>query len=48
MRIITCNLRQRGKREQWLGLESEAPDLLLLHGRAGSAVATSWIRCIRR
>ena len=30
MRIITYNLRQRGKREQWLGLESESPDLLLL------------------
>ena len=30
MRIITYNLRQRGKREQWLGLASESPDILLL------------------
>ena len=30
MRIITYNLRQRGKREQWLGLVSESPDILLL------------------
>lgn len=30
MRIITYNLRQRGKREQWLGLQSESPDVLLL------------------
>ena len=48
MRIITCNLRQCGKREQWLGLESEAPDLLLLHGRAGSLAVRSWIRRTRR
>ena len=30
MRIVTYNLRQRGKREQWLGLRAESPDLLLL------------------
>lgn len=30
MRILTYNLRQLGKREQWLGLDSESPDLLLL------------------
>lgn len=30
MRIVTYNLRQRGKREQWLGLGAESPDILLL------------------
>ena len=30
MRIITYNLRQVGKREQWVGLDSESPDLLLV------------------
>lgn len=30
MRIVTYNLRQRGKRAQWLGLRSESPDILLL------------------
>ncbi len=30
MRIVTYNLRQRGRREQWLGLAAERPDLLLL------------------
>ena len=31
MRIITYNLRQRGKREQWLGLASESPDNAAQH-----------------
>lgn len=30
MRVISYNLRQRGKRDQWLGLAAERPDLLLL------------------
>lgn len=30
MRIITYNLRQRGRRDQWVGLVAERPDLLLL------------------
>ena len=42
MRIITYNLRQRGRRDQWVGLGMERPDLLLLQeSSAPAAFATA-------